>query len=174
MGEDPTGFTLDDILATTHTSKGQLFHYFPGGREELLLEVARSEARRVLEDQQPHLIELDSWTAWDHWRRAVVARYQGQGTNCPMSALMAQEASVPGASSIIRSLLDQWHEHLRQGVVEMQRRGLIGAAVDAAGAASALIAGIQGGVVLYRSTGDIRHLEAALDVLLSHLRSTVG
>jgi AcrR family transcriptional regulator len=26
--------TLDDVLAHTRTSKGQLFHYFPGGREE--------------------------------------------------------------------------------------------------------------------------------------------
>ncbi len=39
--------TLDDIRARTLTSKGQLFHYFPGGREELLLvrRPARSRPR---------------------------------------------------------------------------------------------------------------------------------
>ncbi|MFC7624159.1 hypothetical protein [Microlunatus sp. GCM10028923] len=45
----------------TRTSKGQLFHYFPGGKEELLLAVARHEADRVLDDQQPHLGDLTSW-----------------------------------------------------------------------------------------------------------------
>ncbi|GGM06382.1 hypothetical protein GCM10010129_57710 [Streptomyces fumigatiscleroticus] len=50
-----TGTTLDDIRARTATSKSQIFHYFPGGKEELLLAVAAREAERVLEDQEPHL-----------------------------------------------------------------------------------------------------------------------
>jgi AcrR family transcriptional regulator len=50
---DPGTLTLDDVRAITGTSKGQLFHYFPGGKEELLLAVARHEADRVLTDQQP-------------------------------------------------------------------------------------------------------------------------
>ncbi|MEU3169531.1 TetR family transcriptional regulator [Streptosporangium sp. NPDC006930] len=58
------GTTLDDILARTATSKSQLFHCFPGGREELLLAVARFEADRVLEDQRPQLGDLTSWPAW--------------------------------------------------------------------------------------------------------------
>ena len=44
----------------TGTSKGQLFHYFPGGREDLLLAVADYEAGRVLADQQPYLGQLTS------------------------------------------------------------------------------------------------------------------
>lgn len=52
-GQDPDTMTLDDVRVITRTSKGQLFHYFPGGKEELLLEVARLEANRVLDDQQP-------------------------------------------------------------------------------------------------------------------------
>ena len=47
--------TLDDVLARTHTSKSQLFHYFPQGKDALLLAVARYEADRVLIDQQPQL-----------------------------------------------------------------------------------------------------------------------
>jgi AcrR family transcriptional regulator len=66
--------TLDDIRARTGTSKSQLFHYFPGGKDALLLAVARYEAGRVLDDQQPHLGRLDSWDAWHAWRDAVVDR----------------------------------------------------------------------------------------------------
>ena len=40
--DEPGEVTLDDIRAITGTSKSQIFHYFPGGKEELLLEVART------------------------------------------------------------------------------------------------------------------------------------
>ena len=36
--------TLDDVMAHTGTSKSQLFHYFPRGKEQLLLAVAEQEA----------------------------------------------------------------------------------------------------------------------------------
>ena len=49
--------TLDDIRARTQTSKSQLFHYSPDGKEQLLLAVAEHEAQMVLDDQQPHLGE---------------------------------------------------------------------------------------------------------------------
>ncbi len=36
-------------MARTGTSKGQLFHYFPAGKDELLVAVAQFEADQVLE-----------------------------------------------------------------------------------------------------------------------------
>ena len=66
--------TLDDVLARTGTSKSQLFHYFPDGRDALLLAVARFEADRVLADQQPHLGDLSTWAAWQDCGDALVAR----------------------------------------------------------------------------------------------------
>jgi AcrR family transcriptional regulator len=45
---------LDDIRSRTGTSKSRLFHYFPGGKDELLLAVAQFQTDRVLDDQQPH------------------------------------------------------------------------------------------------------------------------
>ena len=86
--------TLDDIRVRTGTSKSQLFHYFPDGREQLLLAVARYEADRVLADQQPQLGDLTSWASWRAWRDAVVARYREQGQQCPLSALIT--AARPG------------------------------------------------------------------------------
>ena len=44
--------TLDDVRARTGTSKSQLFRYFPDGKDELLLAVARFEADEVLAVQQ--------------------------------------------------------------------------------------------------------------------------
>lgn len=166
--------TLDDVRAATSTSKSQLFHYFPNGKEELLLEVMRFEADRVIGDQQPQLSELSSWDAWESWRRILVARYRAQGSHCPMNSLVMQIGNTHGADEVTRALLNQWQNHLRLGIDSMKRNGLINSTVDAESAASAIVAGVQGGVVVMWSTGNTDHLEAVLDLLFDSLRRRGG
>ncbi|MBB4791763.1 AcrR family transcriptional regulator [Streptomyces nodosus] len=171
---DAGNATLDEIREVTRTSKSQLFHYFPGGKEELLLEVARHEAGRVLEDQQPHLGALDSWAAWDRWRRALIARYKAQGPNCPLASLMNHVGHVPGAAEVTTTLLGQWQDYVERGIVVMQTKGAVSATIDARRTAGAFIAGIQGGVTVLRTTGRTDHLEAVLKILISYLRGSVA
>lgn len=164
------GTRLEDVMDRTGTSKSQLFHYFPGGKDELLLAVAEQEARRVLDDQQPHLGALTSWAAWQRWRDAVVARYRGQGQQCPLSTVMSEIGRTPGAQAVTQALITQWRSEIEVGVRAMQTRGKIGAAVDPVRAAAALLAGIQGGVLIMLNTGDLGYLEAALDTGIAALR----
>ena len=105
------------MRARTATSKSQLFHYFPDGKEELLLAVARYEADRVLADQQPQLGELTSWPAWLAWRDTVVARYLGQGQHCPLSMLVSQLGrGTPGAKAVVTELLHRWQAEIAAGI----------------------------------------------------------
>ncbi|WP_214105144.1 TetR/AcrR family transcriptional regulator [Acrocarpospora catenulata] len=163
---------LDDVLARTATSKSQLFHYFPGGREELLLAVARLEADRVLEDQRPHLSDLTSWPAWQSWRDTVVDRYRRQGRLCPLNSVTAHLGNrTPGAQAVVTELMNRWQSELATGVRHMQNAGEIDPALDADRAAAALLACIQGGVLIQMSTGQTTHLEAALDMGIAYLRA---
>jgi AcrR family transcriptional regulator len=163
--------TLDDIRARTGTSKSQLFHYFPGGREQLLLAVARYEADRVLADQQPQLGDLTSWAAWLEWRDTVVARYRAQGQQCPLNALVSQLGRMtPGAQAVVAQLMAQWQAQIAAGVRNMQGAGEVAQDLDADRTAAAMLAGIQGGVVMMMSTGDVTPLEAALDLGIGYLR----
>ncbi|MBF9130853.1 TetR/AcrR family transcriptional regulator [Plantactinospora sp. S1510] len=165
--------TLDDVRARTSTSKSQLFHYFPDGKDELLLAVARYEADRVLTDQQPQLGDLTSWPAWSAWRDRVVARYLGQGMDCPLSGLVAHLGrATPGAQAVVTELLRTWQAEISAGVRHMQTIGEVDPRLDADQAAAALLAGIQGGVVVMLATGRITHLEAALDVGIGNLRAS--
>ena len=164
--------TLDDVRARTGTSKGQLFHYFPGGKEQLLLAVARHEAQRILGDQQPYLSELTSWPAWQSWRDAVVGHYRRQGQSCPLAALTSHIGSrSPAAQAVVAELLRQQQAGLEAGIRAMQHSGLMAADTDAGQAAAALVAGIQGGVIIQLTTGRLDHLEAVLDVALRGLRA---
>lgn len=164
--------TLDDVCARTATSKSQIFHYFPSGKEELLLAVAAHEADRVLEDQQPYLGKLTSWQAWDDWRDAVIARYRKQGLHCPLGVLITELGrSTPAAQALTAQLIDRWQAALRAGIRHLQDTGEISRQLDADRTAAALVAAVQGGVTILLSTGRISHLEAALDTSLSLLRS---
>ena len=117
--------TLDDVMAQTRTSKSQLFHYFPAGKDELLHAVAQYEADQVLEDQQPYLGCLDSWDAWQQWRNVVVNRYEEQGDQCPLGSLFLHLGrSAPGARAIVIELLRQWQASLAAGIRALQAGGM--------------------------------------------------
>jgi AcrR family transcriptional regulator len=164
--------TLDDIRSRARASKSQLFHYFPDGREELLLAVARYEADRVLADQQPQLGDLSTWPAWLAWRDAVLARYREQGQQCPLHALISQLGrATPGAQAVVAQLMRQWQGHIAAGIGRLQAAGEVAADLDAGRTAAAILAGIQGGVLMMLSTGDDTPLAAALDLGIEYLLS---
>lgn len=162
---------LEDVMARTATSKSQLFHYFPGGKDELLLAVARLEAARVLDDQQPELGALTSPQAWWRWRDKVLARYRAQGVSCPLHVALSQLGTATGAGrTVAAELLGLWQRRLADGIRHLQRGGgVVPPGLDADREAAALLAGVQGGVLILMTTGCADHLEAALDSGLARL-----
>ena len=167
--------TLDDVMARSRTSKSQLFHYFPDGRIQLLAAVAQHEADRVLADQQPALDQLTSWAAWQAWRDRVVERYRAQGQSCPLAVLTSQLGpGSPEHQEVVVGLFRRWQQKIADGIRSMQASGQIGPAVDADRRAAALLAGLQGGVLIMLATGEISHLEVALDEGIGALRGAPG
>ena len=156
---------MDDIRAATSTSKSQLFHYFPGGRTELLAAVTRHEADRVLDDQRPAIDDLASWESWQAWQALVIERYTRQGEHCPLAALTSELGkSSPEARAIVRDLMARWQALLADGV-----RAFRPDTSDPDEAAGIILAAVQGGVTLLMSTGSVRYLEAALDAATERL-----
>jgi AcrR family transcriptional regulator len=164
--------SLDDIRMRTATSKSQLFHYFPGGRDELLLAVAQFEADRVLLDQQPYLSDLSTWESWQQWKVSLLDHYRGQGPSCPLAVLMSELGRTdPAAQAVTQSLLLRWRTDLAAGVRALQATGSARASLDPNRYAGAVIAGVQGGVAILVATGSSADLEAVLDLLLDQLHA---
>src|ERR1700735_2921058 len=85
------GTSLDDIRAGTATSKSQLFHYFPGGKSDLVRALAAFQSERVLRAQRPFPDTLDPWDAWEGWRDAVISYYSSQPSwGCPIGAMTSE------------------------------------------------------------------------------------
>ncbi len=164
---------LDDIRAATRTSSSQLFHYFPGGRAELMLAVAAYEADQILLEQQPHLGELTSWASWQAWAAHLLEHYEQQGERCGLSALIGQmDPNDPAVRQIVVGMYERWEQALVRGIRAMQGAGEFAASLDAGQAAAALLAAIQGGVVMMLATGSSAYLRAALDAGLGRLRGS--
>jgi AcrR family transcriptional regulator len=167
------GTSLDDIRAGTATSKSQLFHYFPGGKAELVGAIAAFQGERVMQAQRPHLDELDSWASWQAWREAVVAHYAAQPHwGCPIGSLANELSGTdPQRAAALADYLDRWASALRAGVERMIARGLIAPGVDAGALATGTLAALQGGLLLTQVHRSIAPLEAALDTALAGLRA---
>jgi AcrR family transcriptional regulator len=162
---------LDDVLHATSTSKSQLFHYLPGGREDLLRAVAEHEAAQVLASQQPWLSDLTTWRKWQAWRRTVIAHYVELGDRCPLGALTSHLGKTsPAARGIVSELFDTWESYLVAGVRAVQRSEGSDSSRNSTEVARAILTSIQGGVVMLQATGRVAYLDAALSTALEPLR----
>jgi AcrR family transcriptional regulator len=170
------GTTLDDIRAGTATSKSQLFHYFPGGKSELVGAIASFQGARVLDAQRPYLDSLDSFEAWQGWRDAVLAHYGAQAHwGCPIGALASELiGSDPTRAAELAASMDRWRGYLQAGVERMRTTGLLRSDADPEAIALAIFAALQGGLLLTQTMRSLRPLEAALDGALDVLRSAAA
>jgi AcrR family transcriptional regulator len=168
------GTSLDDVGAATRTSKSQLFHYFPGGKHELVRAIAQCQGARVLDAQRPAIDDLGSWESWGRWRDAVVTYYARTDgvTGCPIGALTNEAAALdPVLAGQISEYFQRWARLLADGVRRMLARGLVDGRADPEQLAVELLAAVQGGLLLSRAEGNPRPLEQALDGALAHLRA---
>jgi AcrR family transcriptional regulator len=172
------GTSLDGIRAGTATSKSQLFHYFPGGKSELVGAIAAFQAERVLDAQRPFLDQLDTWEAWDSWRDAVIAHYSSQPYwGCPIGSLVGELlGDEPYLRAEVAAHLDRWRSYLEAGVRRMRAKGLLRPEAEPRGLSLSIFAALQGGLLLTQTMQSKEPLVEALAGAMAALReaSTKG
>ena len=167
------GTSLDDVRAGTATSKSQLFHYFPGGKSELVGAIAAFQSERVLDAQRPFLDALDTWEAWSGWRDSVLAHYCAQPHwGCPIGSLVGELAGRdPVLAGQVATYMDRWREYLADGLARMRAGGLLRTGADPQALALSIFAALQGGLLLTQTMESCEPLRAALDGALAALRA---
>jgi AcrR family transcriptional regulator len=167
------GTNLDDICTGTPTSKGQLFHYFPNGKTELVTAIAAFQAERVLDAQRPFLDTLDTWEAWDGWRDAVLTHYGSQAHwGCPIGALTAELIrDQPERAADVTAHMNRWRGYIEAGLRRMHAAGLLRDDINPDTLALSTFAALHGGLLLTQMTQSIEPLQAALDGALAGLRA---
>ncbi|MGO1057170.1 TetR/AcrR family transcriptional regulator [Crossiella sp. CA198] len=164
------GFLLDAVLAATGTSKGQLFHYFPGGREELLVAAAARQIDRCLTHLRHRYGSFDTWARWQTWAEDLTStrRFDQAGE----FASLAGRAIEPEPR--LRRLAGRAYQDLielqTEGLQAMRDRGELLPSANPAALAALMVSALQGGAVVHRATGSRQHLIDAVEGALAHLR----
>ncbi|HEY6574455.1 MAG TPA: TetR/AcrR family transcriptional regulator [Mycobacterium sp.] len=164
--------TIEDIQDAANVSTSQMYHYF-GDKGDLVAAVIDLQSSQVLGRQQLALFPLDSIAALVRWRNAVVDVMRGRGCigGCPIGSLANELSETdPLARARLARAFAQWEHMIREGLTAIVERGELPSGSDVDRLAMALLAGVQGGLLLSKLRRDTEPLEAALDTMIEHLR----
>ena len=168
------GTSLDDIRSAAGVSGSQLSHYF-AGKDELVQAVIGYQAATITGNQQQ--ADLGNPQGLRAWRDIVIAQVknsQGQG-GCPLGSLAGQLAETDvQARTLIAAGFGQWSAAISDGLRRLHAAGHLPDATDPDDLAVALLAALQGGLLLAQVQRDTRPLETAVDTLLGLARISSG
>jgi len=163
--------SLECVRSAANVSNSQLFHYFPDGREALMLAVARFVADSILEDQVPRLSGARTWRAWEEWADNLCSYYESPGVRCDMTTLLGQlDSDTPGVRDILADFFTRWERAAADGIRAMQAARKVRPDVNADATAAVLVAGIIGSVVHRSVTGTNESLRTTLHTVIAGLR----
>jgi TetR/AcrR family transcriptional regulator, transcriptional repressor for nem operon len=167
------GTSLQDVQQAARVSGSQLYHYF-GDKASLVHAVIAWQGEQVLGHQWPWLSRLDSLQGIRAWRDYVVStmrRRECRG-GCHIGSLASELSDLdPAARADLAAAFGRWISAIRGGLQAMQDRGDLRPEADAPQLACALMAAVEGGLLLAKAQRDVAPLEAALDTVIDHIAS---
>jgi AcrR family transcriptional regulator len=163
--------SLEEVMEASGVSKSQIYHYF-ADKDDLLREVIALQTNRIVQANNVHLDRLDSLEGLRAWRDMVIAANRAGGGigGCPLGSLANELAA---RSEETRKLLDRsfgaWSALIETGLSRMKKAGRITPSADTKAIAVAVLAAIQGGILLSKSARNSEPLELAFDMALGHI-----
>jgi len=142
------GATLSRITERTGLGKGSLYHFFPGGKDEMagaaMAEIDDWFERLVFVPLRHHPPDEGIAAMW----RAVDDYFRSGRRICLIGAF-ALDATRDRFAAAIQSYFQRWIDALRDALIRAGRD-----ATRAADEAEDIVLGIQGALVLARATDD--------------------
>lgn len=167
------GTTLEQVRDAAEVSSSQIYHYF-ADKQALIKAVITHQNDTVVGAQEPMFAALDTMDGLRAWRDAIVElqRQRECRGGCPIGTLGSELAEIDDdARADLASGFTRWAEGIHLGYRTMYERGDLVTHADPAKLATATLAALQGGLLLTQLHRDTEPLEAALDVVLDHVRS---
>jgi len=166
--------TIEDVRAAAGVSSSQLYHYFDD-KPALVRAVVDHQADTMVGGQENFdFSTLDGLRAW----RDFLVGYQrehGCSGGCPIGSLGGQLAETdPDARAHVAEGFKRWEATIQNGLRKMQARGQLTPDSDPDTVALALLAALQGGLLLTQIKRDTKPLEAALDAMIELIARLSG
>jgi TetR/AcrR family transcriptional regulator, lmrAB and yxaGH operons repressor len=156
------GVTIDEVLARSKAPRGSVYHHFPGGRNQLLIEAlqhAGDSMTAAIDNAAPEGPMVLVRQFVDHWEE--VLQESGFAAGCPVVAAAISTADEdPRLSDDAAEIFERWRSALTRSF-EADGFG----ADDSGALAITTIAAIEGAVVLCRSLRSAQPLREVTDQL---------
>jgi TetR/AcrR family transcriptional repressor of nem operon len=165
--------TIEDIQEAAAVSTSQMYHYF-ADKGDLVAAVIDFQTDRVLAVQHMGLDRLECLEDLRRWRDIMVDMLRRLGCvgGCPIGSLGSDLAETdPLARAQIARSFVQWETMIRDGLTAIAARGELPDGTEVDHLALAMLAAIQGGLLLSQVRRDTAPLEAAVDTMIEHLRA---
>jgi TetR/AcrR family transcriptional repressor of nem operon len=167
------GTTTEEVRDSAGVSSSQLYHYFKD-KMSLVRAVIAYQTDAVLGAQDEFLGHLDNMRALRRWRDLLVKdqRERGCEGGCPLGTLSSEIAEiVPEFRFDLNRAFTRWEDGIRSGLRAMHERGELRKDADPDRLATALLAAVQGGLLLTQIRRNTKPLEAAVDGMLDYIES---
>lgn len=157
------GTTIARITAQTGLGKGSLYHFFPGGKDEMA-EAVLAHIRGWFEAEVFTPLDTDPPDVAVGRMFASIEDYFLSGRRICLVGAFALEATRDRFAQEVSGYFARWLAALAGA---LQRAGL--AEAEAASLARETVAGLQGAIVLARALGDLVCFSAVLATLRARL-----
>jgi AcrR family transcriptional regulator len=166
--------SIENVQHAAGVSASQLYHYF-GDKKNLVRAVIAYSTEAFLQGEQPMVGPRDSVEALRAWRDAIVELQRRRGCvgGCVLGSLGSELADTDeDARADVAAGFARSEAALRGGLRAMAERGELRDDADPERLAVALLAALQGGLLLTQIRRDTVALEAALDTVIDHIEAS--
>ena len=164
--------SLDEVLAAAGAGKSQLYHYFRG-RDELVAAAIQLRCTQVLAGLTQALGTVASLAELEQALAGFADAYEQMGLpGCPIGSLATQVAEHNEDARLQpAAAFDAWEQLFAGALERMRDRGELRADASPAVLATALLASIEGGMVLSQTRKDPASLRIAVEAGLGQVRT---
>jgi TetR/AcrR family transcriptional repressor of lmrAB and yxaGH operons len=159
------------VVAESQAPWGSQAHHFPGGKEQLAVDALALAGSRYRELLAASLAETHPADMVVGWAAAAAGQLAASGwaDGCPVATVALEKAHESVALGVAcHDALQSWIVTIAEAV---EARGL--SAADAASIGTAVVAGIEGGLLLARAARSAEPLQTTAAELAGWLRTRV-
>lgn len=163
--------SLDEVLAAAGASKSQLYHYF-ADRDELVEAAVARRCEQVLAELTQMVAGVATLKELEGMLAGLVAIYERRPAGCPIGTLASEVAERnEGARLRVVGAFADWERLFAEAFERMCERGELRADASPEALATALLASLEGGLLLSQTRRSAESLRIAVDAALGYLRT---
>jgi TetR/AcrR family transcriptional repressor of nem operon len=166
------GSSLDEVQAAAGAGKGQFYHYFRG-RDDLVEAAVAHRCTQVLAGLTQALGSVATLAELEQALAGFAAEFEQMGLpGCPIGTLATEVAGRnEGARLQAAAAFDAWERLFADALERMRDHGELRADASPALLATALLASVEGGMVLSQVRKDPASLRIAVEAGLAQLQA---